>query len=114
VALIATSAALPWVCGVAVSIAVGLMFVGAFRMSGDEPSSPSDTAQTASRQQSPSSATARSVARAIGLGALLAFVVTWSVAALDAPHFASIAVGVAVYVVVAALLVISDERRRVD
>ena len=110
--LIATSTALPWVFGVAVSIAVGLMFVGAMRMSGGERSSPSDTPQTTSGQQPPSSGNKRSVARATGVAAVLAFVVSSSLVALDAPRFASIGVGVVVYVVVAALLVISHERRR--
>lgn len=114
VALIATSTALPWVWGVAVSIAVGLMFVGAFWTNGDEPSSINETVQSTSNRQPQSSATKRSVARAIGVAALLAVVVTSSVAALDAPHVASVGLGAAVYVVVAALLVIPDERRRVD
>jgi hypothetical protein len=114
VALIATSTALPWVWGVAVSIAVGLMFVGAFWTNGDDPSSIDETVQSTSSQQPPSSATKRSVGRAIAVAALLAFAVTSSVAALDAPHVASIGLGVAVYVVVAALLVIPGERRRVD
>ena len=114
VALIATSTALPWVWGVAVSIAVGLMFVGAFWTNGDQPSSIDKTVQTTSSQRPTSSANKHSVARAIAVAALLAFIVTSSVAELDAPHFASIGLGVAVYVVVAALLLIPDEKRRVD